>query len=475
MIKFKKSFTTIIVAALSMALLTGCSNPSADGTQAPSGDSAQAPASANDTNAPVKNEVIRVWSDNAHEKELRLEQIARFNDTIGKEKGITIEYTVYGTNWEDTIKIAAQSGDAPDLFRPNGTFLKDFVDAGYIVPISDLPGSEELVGRYDGQLAKNQHIFNDKVYTLPYNLTTSKFLINRDLFDKNGLTEPPKTWDEVREYAKIITENGNGTEFGYVLGLQSSWIATSYITRPAGQNVGHIGFDNDTLQFNFSAMLPQIEAIMGMVSDGSVLPGSSGLDADAMRAQFAEGRVGMIPGVSFDVGVYNTQFPAKCNWEVVPIPSYDPGPAPYKEFADATSLLAVGKSAMEKPEKTLEVLKFFYSDECAAEMYEKSLYIPFRQEAIALAKKEPEQNGFKDFANVPNKVLMLPMPDTFITVEGSPFRDVILSLLLDDQNIDAKTALADLDKRYNDAVATQIDPAVLEQFRTPEGRDTKAQ
>lgn len=462
----KKWISAMLAAALSVSLLSGCGSKAKTNTPDASG-AAQA-----DGSAAAQNEVIRVWSDNAHEKELRMEQIAEFNNTIGKEKGITIEYTVYGANWEDTIKVAAQADEAPDLFRPNGTFLKEFVDSGFLVPISDLPGSEDFLARYDGVLAVNQHIFNDKVYTLPYNLTTSKFIINRDLFDKNGIKDAPKTWNEVREYAKIITENGGGEEFGYVLGLKSNWIATSYIIRLAGQNVGHIGFDNDTLKFDFLALLPQIEPIIGMVKDGSVLPGSAGLDADQMRAQFAEGRIGMIPGVSFDVGVYNDQFPAKCNWEVVDIPAFEDGGSPYKEFSDATSLLGVGKAALKHPEKVLEVLKFFYSDECAAQMYEASLYIPFRSEAIALATKEPERKGFKEFANVPDKVLMLPMPDTFITVEGTAYRDAFLSLL-SDTNADPVAVITDVEKRYNDALASQVDPAVLETFRTPADRDIK--
>jgi ABC-type sugar transport system, periplasmic component len=469
-----KLIRSVLLSCLSAALVfTGCSN-SQTGNTATSAEQGQ---NAGGTSENVEMETIRVWSDNGHEKELRLEQIDRFNATIGKEKGINIEYTVHGSNWEDIIRMAAQSDDAPDLFRPNGTILKDFVDAGYLIPIGELAGSEEFIARYDGQLSVNQHIFNDKVYTLPYNLTTYKFVINRDLFDKNGITEAPKTWAEVREYAKIITDNGGGTEFGYSLGLQSNWIATSYVLRHAGQNVGNIGFDNDTLQFNFAAMLPQIEEIMGMVADGSVLPGSSGLDADAMRAQFAEGRVGILPAVSFDVGVYNEQFPAKCNWEVVDIPTFEAGGRQYKEFSDATSLLGVGKSSLDSPQKAakvLEVLKFFYSDECMAEMYENSLYIPFRQEAKDMAVNEPEQVGFAEFADVPDRVLMLPMPDTFVTVEGQNFRDTVLGLFIENPSGNAADVLADLDKRYNDALASQVDNDILETFRTPEGRDVKA-
>jgi ABC-type sugar transport system, periplasmic component len=447
------------------------------------GASAEKPAEANPdaeetteitTNADVQMETIRVWSDNAHEKEVRLQQIDKFNETIGKEKGINIEYTVHGSNWEDVIRMAAQSDEAPDLFRPNGTFIKDFIDGEYLIPISELPGSEEFLQRYDGSLQVNQHIFHDKVYTLPYNLTTYKFVINRDLFDKNGLAEPPKTWEEVREFAKIITDNGDGVEFGYSLGLQSNWISTAYLLRPAGRNMGHIGFDNDTLQFEYSKVLPQIDAMRGMVADGSVLPGASGLDADAMRAQFAEGRVGMLLAVSFDVGVYNEQFPAKCNWEVVDIPTFESGPAPYKEFTDATSLLGVGKAALDTPEKAakvLEVMEFFYSDECMAEMYENSLYIPFRQEAQDLATREPEQRGFKEFANVPDKVLLLPIPDRLVAVEGQNYSDAILGLLTEDSDADPVAVLADLDERYNEALESQVDKELLETFGTPEGRD----
>jgi multiple sugar transport system substrate-binding protein len=459
---------SMLAVFITVIMLTGCGQ----GAKETSGtDQGEAPADG------VEMETIRVWSDNAHEKELRMKQIEAFNETTGKELGINIEYTVYGTKWEDTIKMAAQTNEAPDLFRPNGTFLRNFVDSDYLVAIEELPGFESLLAKYEGQLVTNQHIFDGKTYTLPYNITTYKFVINRDLFDKNGLTEAPKTWDEVREYAKIITENGEGKEYGYALGLQSTWIATSYVSRHSGQDLGHIGFNNDTLKFEYSLLAPKMEVMAGMVADGSILPGSAGMDADVMRAQFAEGRVGMLAAVSFDTGVYNEQFPAKCNWEVVEIPTVLAGAAPYKQFVDATSLLAVGKAAAETPEraeKVLKVLEFFYSDENAAEMYEQSLYIPFRQEAIDMAANEPEAKGFADFANVPNKVQMLPMPDTMITVEGKSMQDTIIGILSENPDQDPVTALTDLDERYNAALKEQVDAETLNTFKTPEGRNINA-
>jgi multiple sugar transport system substrate-binding protein len=417
-------------------------------------------------------EVIRVWSAHAHEKDLRDQQVALFNEGRGKELGIKIEYQVFGGGWGEVIKTACQSGDAPDLFMPN-IEVQDYVDAGFLIPISDLPGSEEFLKQYEGSLVPNEHIFNGKVITLPYNLMTVKFIINQDLFDKNGITDYPRTWADVRRYAKIITDNGGGREYGFVFGMKNNWVAQVYMTYLIAQSVGHAGFDNNTLQFRFSDMQPILDSVMGMFQDGSVLPGAAGFDADQMRAQFAEGRVGMIPGASFDVGVYTTQFLAKCNWKVVPVPLASVTGTKYKEFADSMTLLGVGASARKHPQKTLEVLKYFYSDECMAEMYEAGFHIPFRQEAIALAKRTPSAKGFAEFANTPDLALRLPAPYDIIPLEGEDYRPTIMAMFSGTLGNDTAAILADLDKRYNTALG-KLDKKIVEEFRTPAGRNILA-
>jgi multiple sugar transport system substrate-binding protein len=459
----KRVVAVLLVMLMISAVLSGCNKD--EGSKKDTSVNPETELSNGTQAKKVVMEKIRVWSDNAHEKELRLRQIEEFNSTIGKEKGIEIEYTVYGSHYQEAIKAAAQSGNAPELFRPTTAFLVDFVNSGYMLPITELPGGEELVDKYEGSLVNNQHIFNGEVYTLPYNLTTYKLIINDDLFAKAGITEHPSTWEEVREAAKKITAAGDGKAFGWVLGLQSDWMISTYLIRPNCTNVGHAGFNYNTMSFDYSAFAPAIEAVKGMIDDGSVFPGSAGLDADAARAQFAEGRVGMIPGASFDTSVYNDQFPANCNWSVIPIPAYTEEGSPYKEFADATSLLGVGIAAKDKAEKTLEVLKFFYSDENAAQMYEHSLYIPFRQEAIDMAEVIPAQKGFADFADIPDKVIMLPSPDTRVDIEGDPYRKTISNIFAGVYGTqDVKTVLQDLDERYNTAL-DKLSPEVLDEYK----------
>ena len=412
---------------------------------------------------------IRVWSDNASEKLLRDQQVARFNAGRGKDQGIEIEYTVYGTNFPEAIDIALKAGEAPELFRQDGKTFTDYVNAGFVVPIAELPGGQAVVDQYRGELIPNLHTWNDKAYTLPYSVTTYKFLINKDLFDAAGITRYPTTWDEVRESARTITQRGNGNYYGYVMGLRSSWTITTYFLFPNGTNTGVGVFDNDSLQYNFSSHLPMVNAVMGMINDGSVFPGYENLDADQMRAQFAAGRVGMIGGASFDVGVYQDQFPVNFNMVVIDIPAYQRTGSPFREVVSATVLLAISQSARQNPAKSMEVYKFFYSDENAAEMYEQGYYIPYRSQAVALATKPPTAKGFAEFANVPQKMILLPGPDADLTLEGLVYREVFLRLFSRGYTDTPEQVLRELDTRYNTAVQ-RLDRNLLNSYRAPADR-----
>ena len=413
--------------------------------------------------------VINVWSDNAHEEVLRRAQIEAFNNGEGKELGIMIDYKIFGGNFSDTIKIAAQAGEAPDLFRSDSKWMQGFVDSGFLVPIEDLPGSENLLNKFKPMLSNQAHIFGGKTYTLPYNLTTYGFVVNKDLFKQVGLSEAdyPKTWADVRRVAKIITDRTNGRAYG--LGLSSTlWTISSFYTMPNGQNVGHYGYDWTNQRFDYSAYNPLIETIDQMVADGSVFPGFEVLDGDGIRAQFAAGRIGMIGAASFDCAVYTKQFPAQFDWVVIDIPKFSANQETYKRFGNPTNLLCVGTNALKHPEKVLKVLEFFYADENAAEMYEEGLYIPIRSEATALASKEPTLKGWKEFAQFDEVFAMPPVPDTLIQIEGTSYREAIVNMWTNPRLDDVKSVMADVDRRYN-AGLSKLSQAQLDLYKLAPG------
>lgn len=469
----KKLFAVLLTLTMTAASLTGCGNSdnttAANDAAKPAETGGEETAAGSGSAAPVEMETITVWSDQYHEKEIREKQIAAFNEGEGKELGIQIEYQVYGDSYSDTIRIASQANEAPDLYHADGKWLPEFVESGYAIPIENLPGSEEILSEYKDLLANQAQIFDGKTYTLPYSMTTYGMIINTDLFAACGLTEAdyPTTWEEVREAAKKITEASNGKAYG--LGLSSTlWTVSSFYTFGAGQNIGHYGYDWTNKRFDYSAYNPLIEAIDQIVADGSAFPGFEALDADAIRAQFAAGNVGIIGAASFDCPVYTSNFPATCNWKVLPCPKFSDDQKEYKRFGLATNLLCVGPKAMEHPEKVLKVLEFFYDDANMAEMYENGLYIPVRSEAVELAAKAPDMNGWAEYADYDEIFVMPPVPDSYVSVEGTTYREAITNMWTNPALDDVESVMADVDRRYNDALE-KVDPEIIDLYVIPDG------
>jgi multiple sugar transport system substrate-binding protein len=122
------------------------------------------------------------------------------------------------------------------------------------------------------------------------------------------------------------------------------------------------------------------------------------------------------------------------------------------DIADCLNLLCVGANAQKHPEKAMKVFEYFYSDECMAEMYEQGLYIPFRQEAIALAKSKPTQNGFAEFASMPNLKLIPSDPEFQLAIEGEMINPTTLGMFSGALGKNTAAIIGDVDKRYNAAL-----------------------
>lgn len=422
-----------------------------------------------------KVEHIVVWSDNAHEQSVRDKQVEEFNATIGKELGIVIDYTVYGTDYSDVIKLAMDTEDGPDLFRPSTNTIASFVQAGKAVPISDLEGSEHLLSLYNiDDLIVGDQVFDGKVYTLPYSLQTYKMIINQDLFDLAGIKEPPKTWDEVREDARLITEASNGNAYGYFLALKSGWCQDHYIYSVSAADMGHFGFDSVRGEYRYADGLPIIKNLLGMIEDGSMFPGFETLDADTARAQFSAGRVGIVMAASFDVAVYTDQFPAVCKWVVCDPPAFSPDGYEYKEMGAATTLLGVTKMALKKDtSKVAKVLEWFYADENLVEMYEKGMYIPYRSSVVAMAN-ESQVYGWKEFSTFKDDQFAIRMADPkgMLKYEGLSARETLGKLLSGGYTEDPETVLKELDQRLNDAFKA-LDPEVQAAYIAQPGYEVK--
>lgn len=115
-------------------------------------------------------QVIRMWSNDQHDQSVIKEKIEAFNATIGKENGIAVEYTVYGSDYYSTLDVAVTSKEGPDIFKCNK--IGNYAEAGYILPWENIPALSTLVERFSSYNAPGYGEFFGQTYSVPIRVTT---------------------------------------------------------------------------------------------------------------------------------------------------------------------------------------------------------------------------------------------------------------------------------------------------------------
>ncbi|GHF81636.1 extracellular solute-binding protein [Streptomyces thermodiastaticus] len=119
---------------------------------------------------------------------------------------------------ENKFDTAAGAKGAPDVLRSEVGWTPAFAKKGYFLP---LDGTEALADRdafQPGLLQQAQ--YEGKTYGVPLVTDTLALVWNKDLFRKAGISEPPRTWDELKADAAKIKERTGvdgfwGSEKGY--------------------------------------------------------------------------------------------------------------------------------------------------------------------------------------------------------------------------------------------------------------------
>lgn len=413
--KLKSSKKTILVLVLALIMTTGMFSGCTGSKES-------------SNNADVKT--VTVWSGNTHSKNVVQELVDEFNNGVGKEKGIAIDYQVKdSSSYNQTIELALQSGEAPDMFT---TTLVKAVENDYVLPLEELPGGEDFLKKYKSYEREKTNTYQGKHYCVPIGIVTQGLIYNKDMFveagivDKNGEAKAPETWDEVREYAKKLT-NEKEMKYGIVFPIKwSGWYASD-IHAPLMSSAGFLGYNPVNGKYDFSKLQPITEAIMGIKADKSYYPGAEGMDNDPARAYFASGNVGMKFAFSFDYGVLTEQFPAECEWGVAPYPVVDKNEK-YKQRADYGQSFLINKKSLETVggEALMEVYKFFTGDDYAIAMYKAGMTIPYDFDIVKDVKLDKRMEQWKEFAKLADISSVYPLePSKDALIAANPYNTFV--------------------------------------------------
>ena len=147
--------------------------------------------------------------------------VDEFNETVGKEKNISVVPTFNGSSADlySNVIAAIKAGTAPDVTLALRPYVADYLQTEYVVDLAPYIADEE-VGMKDfddifkGLSDGGSTYTKEGLYSLPIHSYSEVLYYNVDFFNENNLTVPT-TWDELIETSEKIHEITGAPAFGW--------------------------------------------------------------------------------------------------------------------------------------------------------------------------------------------------------------------------------------------------------------------
>ncbi len=311
-------------------------------------------------------------------------------------------------NWNDIAqqsRTMIQNNDAPDILNINyySSYAKDglLYDAEQVLPASV---QSDLIDSF-----KTSGTFNGKLYGFPDLSSARALFYNKTLFQKAGITAPPKTWDEFESAAKKVQALGNGT-VGYAMPMGKEE-AQAEFSIWAFNNGANWKDDSGKWTINSPKNVETLKFLSKLANEDKVTQNNPSRTnrTDGAFPLFTSGKAGMIVGF----GPLSSQLDkeGKVEYGIAPMPT-NTGDQP------ATYGVTDYLNGFKKPGNQ-QAVKNFYELYYQPEQVNKFI----RAEGFLPVTK----SGLKVFANEPKlKVYIDTLPNIKLTPNQDPAWDKVL-------------------------------------------------
>ncbi|MBG9792642.1 glycerol-3-phosphate ABC transporter substrate-binding protein [Paenibacillus dendritiformis] len=286
-----------------------------------------------------------------------------------------------GSYEESLTKLKAVGGtsEAPTLMQVQEIGTKYMVNSGYIQPVQDLIDQDKFdLSQWEENILSYYQI-DGKLYSLPFNTSNAILIYNKDKFKAAGLDpeSPPKTFGEIREMAKKLTDNGKN-EKGFAL-LIYGWFIEQLLANQGADFVDN-GNGRDSLAtkslLNSPESLGIFQWLDDMNKDGTL--GNYGRQWDDIRAAFSAGKVAMYMDSTAGIAGVMQASPFEVGTGFLPTPD---GKEANGVIVGGASLWLMNSVAEEEKEAAWDFMKYVTTPAVQAEWAAGTGYFPITKAA----------------------------------------------------------------------------------------------
>ncbi|WP_433501176.1 extracellular solute-binding protein [Sphaerimonospora sp. CA-214678] len=297
-----------------------------------------------------------------------------------------IEVDVQVINWNDIDKQVAtmvQNGQVPDILQTGD--YSGFVQDGLLHKVdevlspntrSDLLEKFAEFGKVDGT-----------AYGIPFVSSARALFYNKDLFEKAGIAEPPKTWDELKTDAEKLKNAGVSQPFGLPLGQEEAQ-AESFLWF-----MGNGGGYKDA-SGKWAIDSPQNVETFAFIKElhdaGLTTPNPGTKDRKTVWEDFAAGKVGMVNGGPMSIPIFESG--GLTGYGVTAIPGKN-GPLD-TTLGVEDWIMAFNKNGHQ--EQIRKFFDFFYSSSAAQKISDTYKLLPVTKSGIEKLSADEKLKPFLD-------------------------------------------------------------------------------
>lgn len=296
----KKILVVTLALAMSISIFSACGNQ--PGNTQPADSKAEAPKSSVSTESNNENnnarpfegqEIVYACEAGGIFTEFYRSIISEFEETTGIK--VTFFEVAHENTYERFLTEAMAGTGSIDVYQLDQPWISAFASMGFLEEVNDQmkAGVTDFDDFSDSALGTMS--YDHKLYGLPFQYHTPVLFYRTDLFEAAGLAGPPETWEQYREYAKILNDPANDV-FGTCLEAKAAPEPVTHLLDKLAQNGAHymnpdagsVIFDSpetrDTFQF-----LYDIQNV-----DKTSPPGAVGYDNTDVYTVFLQGRAAMV-------------------------------------------------------------------------------------------------------------------------------------------------------------------------------------